>query len=165
MTVLAKRTRIKTEYGNVSSTTRDNRSGFETIDANTNYLASGSIHIQAQSIIPMFSAKAKDILYKVYNFGKLKTNWDGNEAIAPTEDVIRNVVSFLTLGNENDLPIYFTAPGPNGEIVLEYKNEENTAEVFFEDNNFSEMFLYTGKKMVYSGEVQMSNLIQHLSTY
>ncbi len=164
MTALAGRTRIKTEYGNVSSTTTIKRSGCEIIDANTGYLTSGSIHIQAQSYIPKLSGKAIDILYKVFNFGKLKSNWDGNHANVPTEDVIRRAVSFLTLGDESDLPIYFTAPGPNGEIVLEYKNEKNTAEVFFEENTFSEMFLYEDKKMVYSGEVQMNKLIDHLST-
>jgi hypothetical protein len=44
--------------------------------------------------------------------------------------------------------------GPNGEIVLEYKNGQNSAEVFFERNNSSEMLLYKGDVQIYAGQLK-----------
>lgn len=172
MPALAERTKIKTETGNISSTTGFNfNSGYSdpyefstdvAIDANAYMIASGSIQVQTQPYIPELSAKAKGMLHKLYNFHQLKTNWDSNGALVPRENVIKTAANFLTHLDEYDLPIYFTAPGPNGEVVLEYKNDENTAEVFFENDNFSEMLLYKGKVQVYAGEVELKKLIDHL---
>jgi hypothetical protein len=172
MPALAERTKIKTEAGNIPSTTGfifyggssdkfSLLSGDINIDANAHVFASGSIQIQTQSYIPELSTKAKEILHKLYKFKQLKTDWDGNGAITPKEDVINNAANFLTNSDEFDLPIYFTAPGPNGEIVLEYKKRDDTAEIFFEEDNISEMILYKGKKQVYAGKIQLKQLITH----
>lgn len=172
MPALAERTKIRTETGNIPSTTgfisyRGTSELYRylpdmTIDANAYAIASSSIQIQTQRYIPEFSAKAKEILFRLYKFNQLNDNWDGNNATVPSEKVLNSAANFLTIADEYDLPIYFTAPGPNGEIVLEYKSGNNAAEVFFEDDDISEMILYSGKQQVYVGNVQLSQLINHL---
>lgn len=173
MPVLAERTKIRTETGNISSTTGLNfYSGYSApyrfpvdlnIDANAYMIASGSIQIQILSYIPELSMKAKEVLHKLYSFHKLKPDWDGNGSLVPTEDIIRITSNFLSDMDEYDLPVYFTAPGPNGEIVLEYKNNENTAEIFFENDHSTEMLLYKDKNQIYAGEVDKKVLIDHLT--
>lgn len=173
MPALADRTKIRTDAGAVPSTTGliSYKGGYypyrnppdAAIDANAYAIASGSIQIQTQRYIPDLSTKAKEVLYKLHKFGQLDENWDGNGAVAPSETVLNKAANFMTVADEYDLPVYFTAPGPNGEIVLEYMNGNNTAEIFFEDDNMSEMILYTGKQQVYAGEIQLKPLITHLS--
>lgn len=173
MPALAERTKIKKEIGNTLSTTgliyntgylRQNvYLGDVEIDVNTYMIASGSIRVQTQGSNPELSIKAKEFLYKLYNYNRLEMNWDGNEAIPPSENTIQTAANFLSVMDEFDLPIYFTAPGPNGEIVLEYKNNENTAEVFFENDNLQEMLLYNKKEQTYAGTVDTSLLINHLT--
>lgn len=175
MPALAERTKIKTETGNVSSTTCMNfYSGYacpyvflsdSPIDANAYMIASGSIRIQTQQYMPELSSKAKATLHRLYSFKQLKVNWDGDGALVPNEGVIKNAANFLFLLDEYDLPIYFTAPGPNGEIVLEYKNGQNSAEVFFETDNFSEMLLYKGDVQIYAGKVDVQLLIDHFNQH
>jgi len=175
MPALAERTKIKTETGNISSTTGLNfYSGCtgayiflwnSPIDVNTSMFASGSIQIQTQCYIPELSSKAKATLHRLYSFKQLKLNWDGNGALVPEEEVIQTAANFLFLLDEYDLPIYFTAPGPNGEIVLEYKNDQNSAEVFFERDNFSEMLLYNGDLQIYAGKVEKKMLIDHFNQH
>ena len=173
MPALAERTKIRTETGAIPSTTGfiSYKGGYDpyrnfpdvAIDANAYIIASGSIQIQTQRYIPEFSTKAKEILFRLYKFSQLDNNWDGNGAVVPSESVLNKAANFLTIADEYDLPVYFTAPGPNGEIVLEYKSGNNTAEIFFEDDNISEMILYTGKQQVYIGDVHLIQLITHLS--
>ncbi len=97
-----------------------------------------------------------ELFHKIFR----NNNWDGNGAAAPSEKVLNVAINFLTSADEYDLPVYFTAPGPNGEIVLEYKNGKNTAEIFFEEDNIPEMILYTEKEQVYAGTIQLSQGIQ-----
>lgn len=175
MPALAERTKIRTDTGNVSSTTSMNfYTGYgypfvflsdSPIDANAYMIASGSIRIQTHQYMPELSAKAKAILHRLYSFKQLKLNWDGNGALVPEEEVIKTATNFLFLLDEYDLPIYFTAPGPNGEIVLEYKNDQNSAEVFFESNNFSEMLLYNGNVQIYAGKFEKKLLIDHFNQH
>jgi len=174
MQALAERTKIKSETGHVSSTTCMNfYSGYacpnvflsdSPIDANAYMFASGSIRIQTQQYMPELSSKAKATLHRLYSFKQLKVNWDRNAALVPKEEVIKNAANFLFLLDEYDLPIYFTAPGPNGEIVLEYRNGQNSAEVFFEADNFSEM-LYKGDEQIYAGKVEQKLLIDHFNQH
>lgn len=173
MPVLAERTKILIGPGAIASTTglNDTRRAPSlindpdevAIDTNAYSMTSTSIRIQAQQYIPELSLRAKEVLIKLSGFRLLKNNWDGEGAIAPDKEVINMATRFLSLADGSDLPIYFTAPGPNGEIVLEYKNGENMAEVFFEENDHSEMVLYEEKKQMYAGEVQLQLLIDHLS--
>lgn len=171
MPALAERTKIWIETGAITSTTGfiSYKGGYDlyggadiAIDANAYTIASSSIQIQTQRYIPELSPKAKEMLYRLYKFSQLDENWDGNGAVAPSEIVLNKAANFMAVADEYDLPVYFTAPGPNGEIVLEYKSENNTAEVFFEDNNVPEMILYTRKLQVYVGDIEWNQLVTHL---
>lgn len=132
------------------------------IETNMNLITAGSTRMQAVQYFPELSSKAKDVLRRIYKFKDLSENWDGNRATPPNDKIINNAASFLTKADEFDLPVYFVAPGPNGEIVIEYKSGSNTAEVYFEENNFSEMIFYKSNEQVYVGEISLERLIQHL---
>lgn len=171
MQALLNRTKIRTESYNVPTTTglllykghpvTCEWSTEQAIDSYAYMIASGSTQIETQLYTPELSLKAKEILHKLYRFRQLQTNWDGNQASAPEEDVINNAVDLLITADEYDLPIYFTAPGPNGELVLEYKNNDITAEVFFEEEKKTEMILYNGKDQSYIGDFDLIKLINH----
>lgn len=177
MPALAERTKIRTGNTHIPTTTGlvlygggfpepylPGHIGEAMIETNVYLIAASSTKIQVLQYFPEPSPKAKDILRRIYKFKDLSENWDGNGAVPPNDEIINNAAFFLTMADEHDLPIYFTAPGPNGEIVLEYKLGNNTAEIFFEDNNISEMILYREKAQVYVGEISLGRLIEHLRT-
>lgn len=133
----------------------------KSIDFNAYTLTFSSIQISPKRLVLELSPIAKKILFKLYSFKLLKPNWDGYGAQVPSNNVLKQAEKFLEITDEYDLPIYFTAPGPNGEVVLEFKKDQISAEVYFEEGDFSEMILYTEKLQVYSGNLNLDTLIAH----
>lgn len=122
---------------------------------------SSSIKLKSRITLSELSPASKEIVKKLYQFKDLKDNWDGAGAIPPQTEVIENAISFLITMDEIELPAYFVAPGPNGEILLEYKNENHSAEVYFEENNDPEMIIYHNKEQVYTGGVDKLQLAKY----
>lgn len=176
MPALAERTKIRTGNTHIPTTSGLvlHGSGFpesyilgghpneSVIETNVYLITASSTKMQAVQYFPELSPKAKDLLRRIYKFKELSENWDDNGAVPPSDQIINNAAFFLTTADEFDLPIYFAAPGPNGEIVLEYKSGSKTAEVYFEEKDFSEMILYNGNEQAYVGESSLIRLIQHL---
>jgi hypothetical protein len=125
-------------------------------------LLPGSTRVTVLPYLPQPSKRAKENLKKIYRFLTLPSNWDNEGAVPPEEKIVLAAYYFILQMDELDLPIYFVAPGPNGEIYFEYKNKNNTAEMFFNEDESSAMILYKGKEQTYSGEVNIDLLIDHL---
>lgn len=172
MPALAERTKIKTGSAHIPMTTstvfwggghpESFKHGINepAIDSNLNLIASGSTRIDTFQYLPELSPKAKELLLKIYRFKELPNNWDENGAMPPNDDIINMASFFLRIADEYDLPLYFTAPGPNGEIVLEFKSKDRSAEVYFEEDR-SEMILYVGNNQSHIGEVSLAQLTDH----
>lgn len=56
-------------------------------------------------------------------FSMLKDNWDGEEALAPSKKAIEKAKKVANLLSKKGQIIYHTAPGPNGEIMLDVRNK------------------------------------------
>lgn len=65
------------------------------------------------------------ILKLLEEFSLLKDNWDEDDALAPKLEVIDNAKYLTKLLEKHGQPIYHTAPGPNGEIMLDIRNRFN----------------------------------------
>lgn len=104
------------------------------------------------------SHEATQMIAKVKSYLELPDNWDSQGALTPTEDVINTVISFIVDMDQKDLPFFFTAPGPNGEIIVEFKKNEKAAEVFFEHEANAEMILYSGSEQIYAGGLDKKRL-------
>ena len=76
-----------------------------------------------------------DAIGKLKSFSKLQENWDSYGALPPQQDTIEHAVSFVKALDRGGEPVYFTAPGPNGEILVELKKGNRTVEVTFEEDN------------------------------
>jgi hypothetical protein len=63
-------------------------------------------------------------LLEEYSF--LKNNWDEEDAIAPTKNVIQKAKSITLLLERHGQQIFHAAPGPNGEIMLDIRNAKKT---------------------------------------
>lgn len=97
------------------------------------------IHVNIASIIlshqDVYSLNSRiDKLLDEY--GRLKNNWDEDDALAPSLHVI-NQAKYLSRVLENHgQAIFHTAPGPNGEIMLDLRNKRGTRsmEIIFYHN-------------------------------
>ena len=110
-----------------------------------------SIVIDIYSQTPPLSNAAMKAASKISGFKNLADNWDGYGAEKPSENAIVNALSFIRVIDAHGILVYFTAPGPNGEIVVELRKGNYEAEVYFNADNSNEVFIYDGDTCISEG--------------
>ena len=82
-------------------------------------------------------------IWKLKSFLNLKENWDSYGAAPAIEHCVQNAINFIKRLDEKYQEVYFVAPGPNGEVLVELKNSERSVEIIF-DENITEYIKYEG---------------------
>lgn len=90
-----------------------------------------SVDRWANYFIHMSEANSRAI-QTVKSFESLPTNWDSYGATTPSKAAITKAISFILELSMMNLDVYFTAPSPNGDILVEVKHQN--ARVEFEFN-------------------------------
>ncbi|MFV8328503.1 hypothetical protein [Flavobacterium sp. ZS1P14] len=83
------------------------------------------------------------ILNLLKSFRKLNDNWDFDDALAPSIKVI-NVSELITMTFQKiGQKIYHTAPGPNGEVMLDIRDSKNSKsiEIIIYDDKINIVFI------------------------
>src|SRR5690606_6612173 len=162
--MLVSRMKINTGFQSVPTTTNWFLGGQESESRmETDLSIENSTRIGTKEYYGLLSTKASKQEKKLRGFLNLPTNWDGNDAIPPDAEIVDVAIKFLRKMDEFDLPIDFSAPGPNGEILLEYRRLDLSAEIYFEPNGETEMITYRGDVQEYAGKVDIDILIEHFS--
>ena len=108
-----------------------------------------SIMARIDGIVPSLTPKGKAMLTKIEDFALLESNWDSYGAEPPAKLIIERAKSFVKTADKKRLPLYFTAPGPNGEIVVEFNDRKGrSVEVFFNEDNVVEALFYSQDKLI-----------------
>ncbi len=116
------------------------------------------IVVHETDVTPKLSLDALKAISKVKTFLHLTSNWDSYNAAAPSPDAIEQAISFIKQLDRFGIPVYFTAPGPNGEIVVELKNEERSAEIYFYPDEPADYVLFIGEQC--EGEEELEGKLQ-----
>jgi len=69
------------------------------------------------------------IINQLNDFALLEENWDSYGAIRTSENVIEKAISVVKNLYLKNIFIYYTAPSPSGDILLELKNQNKTIEI------------------------------------
>lgn len=111
------------------------------------------------------SNSAKEILEKLQTYKSLNPNWDSYGALPPPVKNVDRAISFVKQADKNLLPFYFTAPGPNGEIVLEFKEGNREASIYFNPDGTTELILNEGDNFILEGtlETNYKDLLQFVN--
>lgn len=112
-----------------------------------------SIVIDIYSHTPPLSNAAMKAASKILGFRNYADNWDSYGAEKPSESAIVNALSFIRVIDVHGISVYFTAPGPNGEIVVELRKGNYEAEVYFNANNSNEVLIYEGDTCISEGRL------------
>lgn len=111
--------------------------------------------------------EAREILSKIKSFSSLKAGWDSYGAEPPSNVAIHNSLRLVKSLDRQRVAVYFTAPGPNGEVLVELKRGNKSVEVTFEPNGESTYAKFLGDDCVEEdsfGDQGSSQLIQWLSS-
>lgn len=67
----------------------------------------------------------------IRSFSILNPNWDSYEANEPSSKAISKAISFAKYLSDKGINIFFTAPTPDGDILIELQNEGAHLEFVF----------------------------------
>lgn len=110
-----------------------------------------SIVIVFYPTTPPLSDSARKVVSKISGFINLAPNWDSYGSEKPSGKAIANTVSFIRTIDAHEIPVYFSAPGTNGEIVVELRKGNYEAEVYFNADNSNEVLIYEGDACISEG--------------
>jgi len=94
------------------------------------------------------AAETKDILEKIKSFTRLHENWDGYGAAPPSKVAAQNAYRFVKQLAKLQVPVFFTAPGPDGEILVELQDGDKSVEVTFEPDGSASYAQFLGTDCV-----------------
>ena len=72
---------------------------------------------------------------KIKSFLNLEENWDSYGAAPIVEHCVQSAIDFVKRLDDKYQEVYFVAPGPNGEVLVELKAEERSIEVIFDEDD------------------------------
>jgi hypothetical protein len=80
---------------------------------------------------PIISDNNRRQIGLIKSFGSLEDNWDTYGANKPSTKAIIKAVSFAKYLSDKGINIFFTAPTPDGDILIELQNDGANLEFIF----------------------------------
>ncbi len=109
------------------------------------------------------SKRGREALFRLDRFRELKPNWDSYNATIPSEQALGSAQRFIIRLDRKGIPVYFVSPGPNGDVLVQYKCDNgHEAEIWFEKDGTSDMLLITPGKPPYEAPLDLEFLLEHL---
>lgn len=84
-----------------------------------------------QKEVESLSLDARLMINKIQSFGSLDNDWDGYGAVRPGVLAINAAISAVNTFDLLNQKVYFTAPGPSGDILLELKKGDKSIEFYY----------------------------------
>lgn len=99
--------------------------------------------------------QARDMITRLEQMRDLKDGWNAYGAEIPSPEAIKYAVKFIVDNIQYGLPYYFVAPGVNGEVMIELKEGDRTAEIYFWEDHSTELLLLENEKVALEGTLKM----------
>jgi hypothetical protein len=111
------------------------------------------------------SKRGREALFRLDRFGELKPNWDSYNAEVPSRKAMETSEKFIIRLDRKGIPPYFVSPGPNGDVMVQYKCDNgHEAEIWFEKDGSSTMLLITPDNQPYEAALDLEFLLEHLAS-
>lgn len=92
--------------------------------------------------------RARDMITRLEQLRELKDNWNSYGAEVPSPVAIKYAKNFIVDNIQYALPYYFIAPGVNGEVMIELKEGDRVAEIYFWEDHSTELLLLEKEQVV-----------------
>lgn len=112
---------MNTSVSNICQEIYINSSNVEHSYANTQYIFPSEENIQAINTIRSYS--------------HLKNNWDSYNGSRTSQIAIRKAISFILWLSEYNLDVFYVAPSPDGDVMVEVKKGNANLEFEFTEDN------------------------------
>ena len=94
---------------------------------------------------------------KLHSFLYLPENWDSYNATKPSKVAVENAIDFtLRLTQRQQFP-FFTAPSPNGDILIELKDNNVSLEFIFGEDGTNRIIGLVNNEEIFEKELNETN--------
>lgn len=117
----------------------------------------GGVRYSKSMVFPViisFSNRVAHLIQKLNAFSTLEPGWNSYNAEKISETSINAALSFLRENHQYALPFYFVAPGINGEVLLELKQENKAAEIYFNPDFSKELIMFVDNEVTFEGDLE-----------
>lgn len=97
---------------------------------------------------------------RIKTFTELESGWDSYNSDKITKQVINRTIKYIEEINDYNQDIYFSSPGPNGEISIELKHGEKNAEILIYPDNKTKYVFFEGNNFKMQGDAPIKKIGQ-----
>jgi len=112
---------MNTSVSNIYQETYTNSSNIEHSFSNTQYIIPSAINVEAIDTIK--------------SYVHLKNNWDTYNGAKTSVIAIQKAISFILWLSEHNIDVFYVAPSPDGDVMVEIKKGSANLEFEFTENN------------------------------
>lgn len=111
--------------------------------------------IREKQLVHNLSKKSSDAIAKINQFLNLEENWDSYGSDRPSEISVENAKEYILKADVDGLNVYFTAPGRNGDIMVEYRlTKRISAELYFNSDGSNEVLIFGDDECISEGKIE-----------
>lgn len=103
------------------------------------------------------------IIQNIIEYKNLEDNWDFDDARAPTDKLIQKALYISRLLQKYGQKIYHSAPGPNGEIMLDIRSKSKSFEIIIYDHKTNIVFIPEDDVLPTQEEFDEKEIIRYIS--
>lgn len=103
------------------------------------------------------------IIQNIIEYKNLEDNWDFDNAKAPTDKVIQTALYISRLLQKYGQKIYHSAPGPNGEIMLDIRSKNKSFEIIIYDHKTNIVFIPEDDVLPTQEDFDEKEIIRYIS--
>lgn len=108
--------------------------------------------------------RSQEAVFRLNRFHELKENWDSYGATVPKAMTILEAKQFVIALDRIGVEPYFVSPGPNGEVMLEYRTEGGLeAEVHFHGDGSDHLLVSQGEDFLFDAAFDMNSFLKHVA--
>jgi len=139
---------MNTSVDNIYVESFYNTSSIESATTNFTYNNISKVNIDAINLIKSYSS--------------LTNNWDSYNAIPPSNQAIQKAITFILWLSDFNIDVFFVAPSPNGEILVEIKGENSNLEFEFSKESDDSICASHHGDFVAEAELNDTTLISYI---
>jgi len=94
---------------------------------------------------------------KLNSFLQLPENWDSYNAAKPSKIAVENAIQFIVRLTQRQQFPFYTAPSPDGDILVELKNDDVILKFIFGEDGINRIVGLVGNEEKFEKELNETN--------
>jgi len=139
---------MNTSVSNIYQESYKNSSNIEYSYSNTEYFTPSNENIQAINTVRSYSS--------------LQNNWDSYNGLKTSSIAIQKAISFILWLSEYQINVFYVAPSPDGDVMVEIKKGDSNLEFEFTSSNCDNVCATENGDYVQSADLNETTLRSYI---